>query len=289
MTVNTPTTNTISNAVSTAVQPKYDNNNNNNQSREPTGPSRSAKPPPSREQQQNGMRGRGSYYYRGFRFTEEADAKLLAAISDPRYRINGGGEVDWSSIAKEQFQGLAAPSMLQRRYLRAMHPNLRQDEWTPEEDEKLKELHKNHGGQWLTISEGMNFTRSDYQCRKRFQELTGQRNSSTAPKKSAPKRALCNNSGDSQSEDMSESDEGTSLSITGANAVTSMIVVNSNSDDGVSLDPVLKRLRCDESASELVQPSKSHLQPHIIQSEPVQGSGLPKEAVLPVQSAGLRS
>lgn len=195
-------------------------------------------------------RGRGSYYYRGFKFTEGADAKLLAAINSLRYRINGGAEVDWSSIAKEEFQGLAAPSMLQRRYLRAMHPNLRHDDWTPEEDQKLLQLHANHGGQWLTISEGMNFTRSDYQCRKRFQELTGQKNSSTSKKCAKRSHSNSGNSNGSNnngagSGDMSESDDGTSPIGINAAAAAAMSVLTG--------EPACKRLRCDENMDKSVE------------------------------------
>lgn len=53
-----------------------------------------------------------------------------------------------------------------QRYREALDPQLKKDEWTPEEDEKLLEVHSRIGGQWGKIGEEMQ-RRSGLACRNR--------------------------------------------------------------------------------------------------------------------------
>lgn len=89
-------------------------------------------------------------------WTHEEDESLLRL-----YATHG---TRWSAIARN-IPG-RTDDACSKRYREALDPQLKKDEWTPEEDEKLLEVHSRIGGQWGKIGEEMQ-RRSGLACRNR--------------------------------------------------------------------------------------------------------------------------
>lgn len=75
----------------------------------------------------------------------------------------------WSAIAR-QISG-RTDDACSKRYREALDPNLKKDQWSPEEDEKLMEVFNRIGGKWGQV--GQELQRSGLGCRNRFVNLLG--------------------------------------------------------------------------------------------------------------------
>jgi hypothetical protein len=117
-------------------------------------------------------------------WTPDDDARLLAGIH--RYGLG-----DWKRIA--QFVGNDKSSgQCSQRWSRAINPSLRKEQWTPHEDEDLCELVKRIGTHnWAKVAQHME-SRSDVQCRYRFQQLRKTRRFGDAQPVSAQSRFMQN-------------------------------------------------------------------------------------------------
>ncbi|RDB28956.1 Myb-like protein A [Hypsizygus marmoreus] len=93
-------------------------------------------------------------------WTPTEDAQLLAL-----YNIHGP---KWSTIARE-ISG-RTDDACSKRYREALDPNLKKDEWTAEEDEKLMKLYGELGGKWGQL--GQELQRSGLGCRNRYRLLS---------------------------------------------------------------------------------------------------------------------
>lgn len=69
----------------------------------------------------------------------------------------------WSAIAR-QILG-RTDDACSKRYREALDPNLKKEDWTPEEDEKLIEAYNLIGGKWGQV--GQSLQRSGLGCRNR--------------------------------------------------------------------------------------------------------------------------
>lgn len=69
----------------------------------------------------------------------------------------------WSAIAR-QISG-RTDDACSKRYREALDPNLKKEDWTPEEDEKLLEAYNSVGGKWGRV--GHTLQRSGLGCRNR--------------------------------------------------------------------------------------------------------------------------
>ncbi|OHT13002.1 Myb-like DNA-binding domain containing protein [Tritrichomonas foetus] len=94
------------------------------------------------------------------------DIRLLAAIH--KY-----GFENWVSVAK--FVGHSRTrAQCSQRWNRGLDPHLRKCRWTPEEEEKLKELIVQHGLKaWTQIAQKLG-NRSDVQCRYHYNQMLKQ-------------------------------------------------------------------------------------------------------------------
>jgi myb proto-oncogene protein/Myb-like DNA-binding protein BAS1 len=73
----------------------------------------------------------------------------------------------WSTIAR-QILG-RTDDACSKRYREALNPNLKKEDWTPEEDEKLIEAYNSIGGKWGQV--GQTLQRSGLGCRNRWRLL----------------------------------------------------------------------------------------------------------------------
>lgn len=73
----------------------------------------------------------------------------------------------WSAIAR-QIPG-RTDDACSKRYREALDPNLKKDQWTPEEDELLTETYNRIGGKWGQV--GAVLQRSGLGCRNRSVSL----------------------------------------------------------------------------------------------------------------------
>jgi hypothetical protein len=96
-------------------------------------------------------------------WTDDHDVRLLAGI----HRFGLG---NWKPIAN--FVGIGkSSSQCSQRWSRALNPSLRKEQWTAAEDEDLWELVRRNGTHnWAQIAKQMR-SRSDVQCRYRFERL----------------------------------------------------------------------------------------------------------------------
>ncbi|KAJ7462810.1 hypothetical protein B0H11DRAFT_2054451 [Mycena galericulata] len=81
----------------------------------------------------------------------------------------------WSAIARK-IHG-RTDDACSKRYREALDPNLKKDEWTPEEDIKLAEVYARIGGKWGQV--GQELQRSGLGCRNRWRMLERNRIKST--------------------------------------------------------------------------------------------------------------
>lgn len=88
-------------------------------------------------------------------WTADEDTQLLTL-----YETHGP---KWSAIAR-QIPG-RTDDACSKRYREALDPNLKKDEWTPEEDVKLLEVYSRIGGRWGQV--GQELQRSGLGCRNR--------------------------------------------------------------------------------------------------------------------------
>ncbi|KAF7340030.1 Transcriptional activator Myb [Mycena venus] len=93
------------------------------------------------------------------------------------YTANGP---KWSAIAR-QIHG-RTDDACSKRYREALDPNLKKDEWTPEEDAQLMQAYARIGGKWGQV--GQELRRSGLGCRNRWRML--ERNRVKALKAPAP-------------------------------------------------------------------------------------------------------
>ncbi|KAH0785839.1 Myb-like DNA-binding domain containing protein [Histomonas meleagridis] len=95
------------------------------------------------------------------------DNRLIAAV-------NKLGMTDWEAIARFVGNGRSRPQCSQR-WKRALDPRITKEPWTPAEEQKLIELVREHGAKgWGKISLMMG-SRSDLQCRYRYEQIKRQR------------------------------------------------------------------------------------------------------------------
>jgi uncharacterized protein (DUF2237 family) len=105
-------------------------------------------------------------------FTLEEDAKLTSAV--PANRFGKMQRVDWITVASLVPGRTAA--QCQGRWKKAFHPSVfltavRTGKWTEDEDSKLKSSMQTHGDQdWVTIAK-MVSSRTNIQCRARWQDV----------------------------------------------------------------------------------------------------------------------
>nr|AXB87526.1 MYB transcription factor 20 [Pleurotus ostreatus] len=92
-------------------------------------------------------------------WTQAEDQKLLDCYNSLGPR--------WSAIAR-QIPG-RTDDACSKRYREALNPNLRKDEWTPEEDKQLVQAYAQIGGKWGQVGQELN--RSGLACRNRWRLL----------------------------------------------------------------------------------------------------------------------
>lgn len=109
-------------------------------------------------------------------FSAEDDRRLIEVVHDSAFQGNEHRHqrsatsgslrvgVNWVLISKEIFQNRFTPRGLRNRYVRTLHPNLKHEPWTEDEDQKLMELATKNGNKWTLISGEFNNTRSDWMC-----------------------------------------------------------------------------------------------------------------------------
>jgi len=106
-------------------------------------------------------------------WTSNEDLRLLKAI----HKI---GLDNWNEVARYVGNGRSR-SQCSQRWIRVLDPRISKSNWSPEEDEKLISFVQAFGEKsWAKISHLMG-TRSDVQCRYRYQQL---------PKQSAIHKAI---------------------------------------------------------------------------------------------------
>ncbi|KAJ7770909.1 hypothetical protein DFH07DRAFT_805674 [Mycena maculata] len=88
----------------------------------------------------------------------------------------------WSAIARK-IHG-RTDDACSKRYREALDPNLKKDEWTPEEDIKLAEVYGRIGGKWGQV--GQELRRSGLGCRNRWRMLERNRIKSTSTRAPEP-------------------------------------------------------------------------------------------------------
>jgi hypothetical protein len=97
------------------------------------------------------------------KWTREEDATLTELV-----RSLGAGR--WAEIAR-QMEGRTDQQCM-GRWRRHLDPAIRREEWSGEEDERLRALHAQYGTSWSRISKGLR-GRTSQQCRARFHQLSG--------------------------------------------------------------------------------------------------------------------
>jgi hypothetical protein len=96
-------------------------------------------------------------------WTRDDDVRLLAGLR--RYGIG-----DWKQIAIFVGNGKTS-SQCSQRWSRALNPSLSKEQWTEDEDRELLESVAEYGEHsWARVSKQMG-SRSDVQCRYRFEQL----------------------------------------------------------------------------------------------------------------------
>ncbi|KAJ7456566.1 hypothetical protein FB451DRAFT_1276412 [Mycena latifolia] len=88
----------------------------------------------------------------------------------------------WSAIARK-IPG-RTDDACSKRYREALDPNLKKDEWTPDEDAKLLEVYARIGGKWGQV--GQELRRSGLGCRNRWRMLERLRTKSLAVPQPTP-------------------------------------------------------------------------------------------------------
>ena len=95
------------------------------------------------------------------KFTVEEDQSLKEIIA--RY-----GTTDWSMIAAKMPKRNAR--QCRERWLNYLNPDLNTDEWTPDEDKRLLDLHSQLGCRWVQITRAFP-NRTDTMIKNRFNML----------------------------------------------------------------------------------------------------------------------
>lgn len=120
------------------------------------------------------------------KFTPEEDAKLLRLVQQH-------GARDWIRIS--QHMGTRNPRQCRERFKNYINPDLRKDQWTPEEDKILEEKFAEYGAKWNKISRFF-VNRSDNNIRNRWMMIARHRSKVTT---SSPKPPVQKDSEDSVS------------------------------------------------------------------------------------------
>mmetsp|Transcript_21008 Transcript_21008/g.36136 ORF Transcript_21008/g.36136 Transcript_21008/m.36136 type:complete len:411 (-) Transcript_21008:63-1295(-) len=81
-------------------------------------------------------------------WTPEEDEILQRAVKEY-------GVKNWVLVSRKCFDSRRTGSQIRSRYLNVLHPCRVKQPWTPEEDQKLKELHQTYGNQWTVIAANM--------------------------------------------------------------------------------------------------------------------------------------
>ncbi|CAD8088849.1 unnamed protein product [Paramecium sonneborni] len=90
-------------------------------------------------------------------WTEEENQKLVDLVSKFGYH--------WSKISS--FLPQRTGKQVREHYLNQLHPDINNEPWTKEEDEKIIEFYKKFGGKWSQISKHLN-KRSENSIKNRF-------------------------------------------------------------------------------------------------------------------------
>jgi hypothetical protein len=107
-------------------------------------------------------------------WNSDEDVRLLAGLL--RYGVG-----DWRSISDFVGNG-KSPSQCSQRWTRALNPCLSKDQWTEEEDEELWDGVQTHGQHsWAKVARQVQ-SRSDVQCRYRYDLLKKMRKFPRHPK-----------------------------------------------------------------------------------------------------------
>ncbi|KAF8971449.1 hypothetical protein BDZ97DRAFT_1786576 [Flammula alnicola] len=91
----------------------------------------------------------------------------------------------WSAIAR-QIPG-RTDDACSKRYREALDPNLKKDQWTPDEDERLMETYNRIGGKWGQV--GHELQRSGLGCRNRWR-LLERKKASRSSQHSTPEQTI---------------------------------------------------------------------------------------------------
>lgn len=81
------------------------------------------------------------------KWTQEEDYLLVQAVK----KI---GELKWNQISK--FVGTRSGKQCRERQFTNLNPDINNEPWTPEEDEKLLRLHNNYGNKWSELAKNFN-------------------------------------------------------------------------------------------------------------------------------------
>lgn len=136
------------------------------------------------------------------KFTPEEDEKL-------RSIVNEIGEKDWVAVSSKM--GSRNTRQCKERWFNYLSPNVKTLPWTPEEDEQLKELHKEYGSKWVKISHFFP-SRTDTNIKSRWMVL--QRLQKTLEKKAlkiAKKNAISSGSNESNNASITLNSDAESL------------------------------------------------------------------------------
>ena len=95
-------------------------------------------------------------------WTPEEDDALLALVGE----LRPSDEIDWFACKIPT----RTTKQCQHRYRLRHDPSVKRGPWTPQEDELLLQLHKEHGRVWVRIS-GYIEGRPEWSCKSRFHSL----------------------------------------------------------------------------------------------------------------------
>uniref|UniRef100_A0A914QHY4 snRNA-activating protein complex subunit 4 n=1 Tax=Panagrolaimus davidi TaxID=227884 RepID=A0A914QHY4_9BILA len=91
--------------------------------------------------------------------------------SDAEIFTGDYSKISWQEISIKFFNGLRSPKACEMKWLNEERPEINKSPWTPEEDEKLREISTLALSNWSFISHELGTKRSEFQCFCRLKEI----------------------------------------------------------------------------------------------------------------------